>query len=170
MVTKRFRPTLEELNARAVPNSTLNALPFAADAAHSAPSPSHPYHGSGQGQYLQPMAVDLGMSYRVTGKTTINGLGEFRVNGWLQGTGLILDGRATGHLTLSDAKGSITLELHGGRQPTFSPIPSELVYSITGGTGAYSHSKGYGVAGFSFTTAPTAVGFPLTGSFAIKLS
>ena len=169
-MTKRFRPTLEELNTRAVPNSSLNSLPFASDPPRAAPPPSHPYHGSGQGQYTQPLAVDLGMSYRLTGKTTIGGLGEFRVSGWLQGTGMILDGRATGHLTLSDARGSITLELHGGKQSAFSPIPSELVYSISGGTGFYSYANGYGVVGFSFTPAPTAVGFPLTGSYAIKLS
>ena len=52
----------------------------------------------------------------------------------------------------------------------FSPIPSELVYSITGGTGAYANLKGYGIAAFTFSPGTTTPGHAATGSYTLKFS
>ena len=158
MPSMKFRPVLETLDARALPSAvpTAPADPVPVVVV-SAPPASHPLHGTGQGGYTDPTfggPVDAGVSHTLHGTVTLQGLSTFDLSGWVGGTGMVLNGRATGHLVLTNAKGTLTVELHGPIQPGFSPIPSELVYSISGGTGAYAHAKGYGVTNLSFMPYP----------------
>lgn len=168
------RPTLEELDPRALPSATPAPTPPAdLPPVHPAPPAAHhPLRGTGQGAYTQPViSVDAGTSYTLTGGTVhLDGLGDFRVSGWVRGTGMVQGGRAGGHLVLTGATGTLTVDLHGPVQGAFGPLPKELVYVVKGGTGAYAGVKGYGVAGFAFTPAPTAVGLPPQGTFNLSLS
>jgi hypothetical protein len=85
-----------------------------------------------------------------------------QISGTLHTPGFILQGHTTGTLVLSSAQGSITLQLVGPPQPGFSPPPSTLQYTITGGTGAYAGAAGQGtvtlqetnVHGFLMTFTP----------------
>ena len=131
---------------------------------------SHPLHGEGSGSYTSPLIVDAGPSYQMKGEVKLGGLGTLAVQGWVQGTGMIQNGRATGQLVLTGGHGTITLALHGPTQPGFSPVPHELVYSVTGGTGAYAHTTGYGLAHIDFVPASSgSLGQP-NGSFHISFS
>ena len=101
------------------------------------------------------------------GSVTLGSLGTFSLTGWVQGVGMIQQGRPSGHLVLTNARGSLALDLHGREMPAFSPLPSELVYSIGGGTGDYAGTKGYGITAFTYLPAPTAHGLPAAGTFTV---
>lgn len=169
MTTTTFRPTLEELNVRTVPSSGLTAPPSGMATAQVSPLPSHPYQGNGEGQYILSGTV-AATKFQLSGRLKLTGFGEFLADGWVQGPGSNEGGRATGRLTLTDYKGTMTIELHSGVRPAYSAIPPELVYSIVGGTGAYANARGYGIAGFSFAPAPTAVGLHPGGTYSLKFS
>ena len=171
MLARNFRPKLEEMDARSVPSVvTIIDPPIITPPALIAPMNSHPLYGSGSGSYTQPLVVDAGISRQLNGRVSLQGFGTFNMSGWVQGTGMIQSGRATGHLVLSNPYGTLTLELHGPIQNGFSPVPSELVYSISGGTGSFSGVKGYGVVQTSFTLAPVAVGMQMIGHFRIAFN
>ena len=156
MPALKFHPALESLDARALPSAVLTAPTDPVPVVIAAPPASHPLQGAGQGEYTDPTFghVDAGIAHSLHGTVALQGLGTFDLSGWVNGTGMILGGRATGHLVLTNATGSLTIELHGPVQPGFAPIPSDLVYSISGGTGAYAHAKGYGVTHLTFTPYP----------------
>jgi hypothetical protein len=166
----KSRPVLEELNPRTLPSTLTLTPPTGAPPPHAAGLTSHALHGAGTGTYTRPLMPDSGDHYDLHGRITLTGLGEFRVSGWVNGTGFTSTGRATGHLELTNARGKLTLELHSGMLPGFSPVPRELVYSIQGGTGAYAAVKGYGVAGVSFTPLPNQTDFPMKGTFRLSFS
>jgi hypothetical protein len=128
-------------------------------------------HGTGRGTYHGPqITIDAGTSFSLTGKTDLGGLGSFAVTGSVEGVGMIASGRATGELVLSNARGTISLALHGPVQAAFSQPPSDLVYSVTGGTGAYRHLGGYGVVAMHRIPAPTAFGQPPRGVVSLTFS
>ena len=97
------------------------------------------------------------------------GLGNFEMSGWLQSTGAQA-GRTTGQLILTNSYGSITVELHSGVRPALSPVPNELVYSITASTGVYSQTRGYGIADFSFLSTPASIAAPHAGALGMRFS
>ena len=166
------RPTLEELNTRALPSAVAPVPPADLPPVHTAPPVyHHPLRGTGHGAYAQPqISIDAGTSYSLTGTVHLDGLGDFTVSGWVRGTGLVQGGRAGGQLVLTNAAGTLTVDLHGPVQGAFGAVPKELVYVVKGGTGAYAGVRGYGVAGVAFTPAPTAVGLPPRGAFHLSLS
>jgi hypothetical protein len=153
----KFRPALESLDTRVVPSAVLTAPTGPCQVVISAPPAAHPAHGTGQGTYteLDMTPVDGGLQRTLHGTVTLQHLGTFDLSGWASGTGMIQNGRAMGHLVLTNAKGSLMLDLHGLPQPGFNPIPSELVYSVAGGTGAYAGTRGYGLTHLSFAPNPT---------------
>jgi hypothetical protein len=168
------RATLEllELGDRALPSPiVLQPLDPPVALAAVVQSAAHPLHGFGAGRYRTPeVSIDAGTSFTLTGTAYLNGLGNFHVTGQVNGVGMIASGRATGELVLTNAHGTITLTLHGPTQQAFSPIPRELVYVVSGGTGSYSHLSGYGTVGIALSPAPVAVGHPQTGSIALTFS
>jgi hypothetical protein len=65
--------------------------------------------------------------------------------GSLAGTGFIAEGHATGTLTLTNARGSVTLALTGPSQDGFSPPGSgAYTFAVRGGTGSYARTVGTG--------------------------
>jgi hypothetical protein len=49
-------------------------------------------------------------------------------------------------MTLTNAKGSITLKLEGPTQSGFAPLPNRFHFSVTSGTGAYRGVTDHGEA------------------------
>jgi hypothetical protein len=132
---------------------------------------THPLHGTGTGTYHGPqVTIDAGTSFTLTGTANLGALGPFTVTGSVQGVGMIASGRATGELVLSNAHGTITLALHGPVQSAFNQPPSELVYSVTRGTGDFRHLAGHGTVGMRRLPAPTALGRPPTGIVTLTFS
>jgi len=170
MFKNTFRPTLEELNARDVPSAGGIVPPPSVSAPVQVLAPAHhPLVGLTNGNYSQTNSAAAGASIELSGPITLAGLGTFQMTGSLHGAGPA-EGRATGQLILTNQYGSLTVDLHSGIRPAQSAIPSELVYSISGGTGAYAQTKGYGVADFAFVPATVVYGTPHTGYFWMKLS
>ncbi len=132
---------------------------------------THPLHGTGTGYYNGPrVTIDAGTGFTLTATAKLATLGSFRVTGSVQGVGLIAFGRATGEWVLSNTHGSITIELHGAVQSAFSQVPSNLVYSVTKGTGDFRHLKGYGIVAIERMPAPIAFGQPLFGRLVLSFS
>jgi hypothetical protein len=132
---------------------------------------THPLRGTGTGTYHGPqVTIDAGASFNVSGTAHLAGLGTFRMTGSVEGVGMVEFGRASGELVLSNAHGTITIELHGAVQPAFSQVPSVLVYSVTKGTGDFRHLTGYGSVAIHRTPAPVAFGQPPVGRIALAFS
>jgi hypothetical protein len=164
MPAMRVTLELQELGERALP-SPVALHPVDTIAPVAIVQHAHPLQGPGSGTYQQlPALPDVGTGFNLNGTVNLAGLGTFQVQGEVHGVGFVAWGRATGELVLTSAKGTITLALHGAIQPGFSAIPRELVYSVTGGTGAYSHLTGYGAIGMSLVPAPVPSGHPSSGS------
>ena len=163
---------VEELDSRVLPSMVipLNSAAAVTVATTVFASPSHPLQGNGMGQFLgSALTIDGGTSDQLSGKITLNGFGSFSLTGCVLGTGLVAQGRATGELVLQNESGSMTLTLHGPVQSAFSPIPRELVYSITGGSGEFQNANGYGIVNIGFLPAPTAFGLPPRGDITIAI-
>ena len=159
----RARLIVEQLDSRTLPSSTL-VLPPITSPVPAMASTSHPLQGTGTSNYVGSVITpDTGPSVDLTGTIHLQSLGTFQLSGWLQSVGSVVQGRAYGELVLTNSQGSITLDLHGGVQPAFSPLPRELVYSIAHTTGAYQNLHGYGVVGMVMYPAPTAYGLPPRG-------
>jgi hypothetical protein len=169
MSSPRCRLQLLELCERSLPSAVAPLpTPLAAPAAQVA---SHPLHGTGTGTYHGPaVTIDAGTSFTLSGTADLGSLGKFTVTGGVEGVGLIAAGRATGDLVLSDARGTITLKLHGPVQAAFSQPPEELVYTVTGGTGAFQHLGGYGAVGLRRIPAPVVFGHPPVGTVILTFS
>lgn len=135
MIVRRTVLRLEQLGERALPSA---AVPAAATAAALQ---SHMPGGQAHGTYsVLPGNPDIGKAYHVQGSGHVRGgVGDFTFTGTLHALGFIREGRATGTLTLSNAKGTLTLALTGPLQAGFSPLPVTFAYHATGGTGAYAH-------------------------------
>ena len=87
---------------------------------------------------------DVGATYAFTGAGKSASLGPVDMTGSIQLPGFIATGQATGQLTLSSARGTLTLTVSGSSQKGFGTMPRALTYSISGGTGAYSTATGTG--------------------------
>ena len=171
MSANRATLDLQELGDRALPSPLvvhpIDPLPLPAVVRTAA----HPLHGTGTGTYHGPaVIIDAGTGFTLTGTADLGALGTFHVTGHVQRVGFLTQGRATGDLVLTSAHGSITLALHGPVQPGFSAVPHELVYSVTGGTGAYRHLTGYGTVGMTLRPAPVAFGQPPVGAVALTFA
>jgi hypothetical protein len=87
---------------------------------------------------------DLGTTYQLTGAGTLGLLGGVTASGSLQAIGFIMQGRATGTLTLANAQGTLTLHLEGPVQAGFAALPQLFHFTFGGGTGTYQHLTGGG--------------------------
>src|SRR5262245_40991994 len=110
----RFRSVLklEALDAREVPSA---ATPL--HGGHRDPLPAvAPRHyalaGHGGGSYAtDEVWTDAGPQYHLSGSAQVADLGRVTIAGSVGGVGFVQRGHAHGSLTLSGAKGSVTLEL-----------------------------------------------------------
>jgi hypothetical protein len=71
-------------------------------------------------------------------------MGKVFISIAIRGVGFQTGARATGRITLSNASGTVVVDLTGPVQPSLSPIPSNYHYKVVGGTGAYANLKDEG--------------------------
>lgn len=73
----------------------------------------------------------------MTGKANIAGMGQVDVYLHLYTVGFKTKGTARGEMTLSNTKGSVTLQLVGPEQLQHATLPSVFTYSVMKVTGSY---------------------------------
>jgi hypothetical protein len=101
--------------------------------------------GTVRGGYFVSIGIpDTGSTYRIGTVGRIAPLGQTSETAQVHTIGFIASGTATGTMTIRASRGSLTLKLTGPVQPGFSPLPSTLSYTITGGTRAYQNASGSG--------------------------
>jgi hypothetical protein len=140
MKRQTARPALEELGERALPS----AVPVAI-----VPEPLVPLAqaltGRAQGTFSTDLVVSgAGNDYHLKGQGRFLGLDATNISGNVHSVGFIVHGHAGGEITLSNARGSLTLDLTGLDQSAFSPMPTQFDFSVAGGTGAYARMHGQG--------------------------
>ncbi|WZO98428.1 hypothetical protein EP7_000007 [Isosphaeraceae bacterium EP7] len=154
--THAFRPGSEDLEMRLALSSGIQSPQAAIGSLHKAPTPRPTVAGSLAGRYFasgldnrpadEPYRVDVNAIGRVTG------LGRVTMTGTISFGGFTIGGQGiVGRVTLTNAKGSITVHLTGNDGS--SPIPGRrvpLTASISEGTGAYAGTQGAGRAGVHF--------------------
>ena len=103
-------------------------------------------NGSGQGTFSpQRPLPDVGVADVFNGRAHLSRLGIVKTTGSLSGTGFILQGHATGKLTLRNARGSVTLTLTGPPEGGFqAPASGTYTFAVKSGTGAYARAVGTG--------------------------
>jgi hypothetical protein len=105
-------------------------------------------HGDIRGTWAANLSTpETGVHETVNGWGTVQPLGRVQASGDLQIPGFLRMGQWRGKLTLTDARGSLTLSLLGPLAGDFSKTPGTLSYTITGGTGQYAGTSGHGTAG-----------------------
>ena len=112
-----------------------------------------------------PRLPDIAPKEQLSGTAKLAGLGRVTVEGYVQGTGFMLEGQAHGVITLTkigDPKSTITLELVGPTQPGSAPLPTQWTATIMEKTGSFSHFKGSTTLTLTLTMDPAA---PDRGTF-----
>ena len=111
------------------------------------PHPTPVLDGTVAGGYLVGANnADAGSRYDLVGIGELSGLGETMVSGDLFSTGLVRSGHASGVLTLRNSHGSVRLTLEGPPQGSRAPLPGSFHFTVTSGTGTYSHLHSSGTA------------------------
>ena len=124
-------------------------------AVHPTSAAVHP-HGSIAGTYTTSTPVaDAGTTYSFAGSGVVKPLGTTTVSGNIALPGFVASGFATGTLTLTGPNGTVTLSLKGPRQKGFGPLPSNLSFTISSGTGSYAGAKGSGHISLKLNTSAT---------------
>jgi hypothetical protein len=174
MTMRRSLLRVEELGQRVLPSasplSAFGTVPFMRPLVHqqSSPQPASVLHGSGIAVYTTSQQIpDTGTAYHLQGVGSFGAVGFVTITGDLHSVGFIMQGHATGTLTFSNAKGSVTLDLTGPAQSAFAPLPQRFQYQIVGGTGAYAHLHAQGTV--QLQTLAAAPGTPGFGVFAIRI-
>jgi hypothetical protein len=153
MTTKRYwRPEVEALEERTVLSAGFRLAPIALS-----PVAHHGHHaqqvlaldGSVSGTWQKRLTLpDTGGDQVLTGSGVVAPLGHVRLRGELHTPGFISQGKTLGTIKLTNAKGSVSVQMVGPPQPGFSVPPSTFHYTILGGTGQYVGASGSGSATF----------------------
>lgn len=128
---------------------------LAAPAAMSPPAPtvvtppaassSHPLAGSGSGSYVCTLKyADTPSGFHFTGSANLRGMGAVSIQIDAYAVGFKTKGSASGQITLSNAKGTVTLEITGPIQSRLSKLPEWFRYKVVSATGAYSKMTDHG--------------------------
>jgi hypothetical protein len=91
-----------------------------------------------------------GTRYGLAGTGTLDPLGPVGVSGYVQSTGFTTSGHASGNITFSTWRGTLTLGLAGPTQGGFAPMPTHLYFHVLGGSGTYRHEAISGWMDFHF--------------------
>jgi hypothetical protein len=100
-------------------------------------------------------------TYNLDGSASLAGLGQVTVTGTLHGVGFVLSGQATGQLTFTNTKGSVTIQLTGPLQEGFQPLPEAFSYTVVAHTGAYKNVTDHGM--LTLVVPPTTSGYVISG-------
>ena len=139
MLHSRTRLNVESLASRIVPSAV--TVPTTATTVAAIVHKHYALAGRGTGTYQEQHTLpDAGLTCTLSGTAQVADLGQVTVAGTLHGTGYISHGHAAGTLKLSNAKGSVTLELTGlPEQNGFAALPPYFRYRIVSGTGQFLH-------------------------------
>ena len=183
MAIRRTMLHVEELGSRVLPSASPFTLYGVAPATMHVIQNEHTLvkeygqlaeqslHGMGFGSYANNFNVpDTGASYHLNGLGVFSKLGFATVSGDIHGVGFIQHGHATGTLTLTNAHGSVTIELTGPVQDGFSPLPYKFQYQVTGGTGAYQNFHDTGTLQLQLIGSTGPPGSPGHGVFTLWIS
>jgi hypothetical protein len=126
-------------------------------------------NGTVKGTYHEQLPnPDIGKSYAFTGSGQVGPLGHSSLTGSVHTLGFIASGHARGILVLSNAHGSVTLDLTGPSQPGFAPIPHAFSYTISDASGRYKGDTGSGEVDLVLGSGQTPSGSTAqTGSFTL---
>ncbi len=102
--------------------------------------------GTASGSIEHPRSnPDTGPAVVLLGRARLKGLGPELVTGKLAGTGFIARGNLGGEITLSNARGHVTLRLEGPSAAGNTPPKSGTYrFVVESGTGDYAHDLGSG--------------------------
>jgi hypothetical protein len=186
MTNKNFRLYVEGLEARETPSavatspSAVATLPTShvtstvVSTTTTTVTQTHALGGSATGTYICTLEYGtMPSGYHFTGQGTVKGMGIVQIQIDVYGVGFHTTGTAHGTMTLSNAKGSVTVQLTGPIQPKLSALPSWFEYKIVQGTGAYTNLRDSGTMSLIRTPDKIPVKFGLrffeTGSFRLAL-
>jgi hypothetical protein len=100
-----------------------------------------------------PTIADAGTGVKLHGSANLSGIGKASLSGTLSGTGFIMQGNASGTITLTNHQGSVIFRLTGPSQRGFSAAPSgPYGFYVAGGTGRYAHTVGHGTVDVSYNS------------------
>jgi|GEM_PF-5070189 len=98
--------------------------------------------GTGTGTYtvdeVHALIADAGIKYNLQGTATLAQIGETTFTGSATSLGFAPKGNATGQLILTNAKGSLSLNLKGPEQLGGAALPKKFEYTVTSATGDFS--------------------------------
>jgi len=117
--------------------------------------------------------MNVPSGYHFTGDGSVKGMGAVQMQIDVYGVGFHDPGTAHGTITLTNAKGSVTVQITGPSQPKLSPLPQYFQYKIVQATGAYRGMTDSGTLRLLRTPDAVPVRFGLrffeTGSFRVIL-
>ncbi len=159
---------VEELGQRTLPSVTVaQPVPMATAIVHQT---THPMTGTSRGEFAQAApAPGSSEAYRLSGTAHVAGMGEVRVKGSVHTVGNTRSGTAIGTITLSNARGSVTLRLEGPKQVGFSTLPKYFRYTIVTGTGAYARLKDSGLLRLDLTPGPRVGAIGARGTYSMAI-
>jgi hypothetical protein len=186
MTKNSFPLKLEVLEGRETPSTVVTTVTQVAGipvthvtTATVAPSTStttvqqtHALAGSGTGSYICTLEyMTMPSGYHFTGAGTVKGMGAVQMQIDVYGNGFVNNGSAHGTITMTNAKGSVTVQITGPMQPKLSPLPQWFQYKIVQSTGAYKGMQDHGTLRLVRTPDAIPVRFGLrffeTGSFRV---
>lgn len=147
MITRRTVLKVEELGARVLPSAT-TAIPTAAASAQvvaptAAASTIISPSWVGHGRFTTTRASTGVVTYQFQGSADFGRQGFFAIKGSIQTVGNRA-GQAKGRITLSDRRGTLTMDVAGPTQAARSGLPKTFNYKIVSGTGFFGRYAGTG--------------------------
>jgi hypothetical protein len=116
------------------------------------PSPQNTLGGTTTGTYaLGPSLPTTGTTYELAGTGTVGPLGKVTVSGSLQAARFISPGHAGGLVTLSNTRGTATLQLSGTAVAGSTRLPARFAFLLVSATGAYARLSRGGTAALTLT-------------------
>jgi hypothetical protein len=141
------RLRVEEMESRLVPSTAALPRPPLDLVAHAAAEIAAVLGGTVSGTYTSASGnPDLGTTYHLHGKGTLNLVGRVKLTATLQTPGNVVSGLAGGTVTLKFGQDKITLQLTGPELKGFARLPSHttFTYTVTGASGQFASLKGAG--------------------------